>query len=497
MVKPLHLRLTLWYAAILGTILFGFSLIVYQIMARGLAQATDTALLVSAHQVVDVIDFEDGRPQLQAFPATSSALSVADNEIWLRIVDRHGRLLDGVGRYRNVPIPHALVAAAQENRAEFATMTGTGDTGDIRIYSVPFPDGDDHFVGSLQVGQSLRTNDHILTQLLLSLSIGTSFALVVACLSGMFLAKRALAPINEITNTMEQIKAHDLTRRLTLDLPDDVVGRLARMFNQMLAQLESAFQRQRQFTADAAHEFRTPLAVMKNEIGVALNHPRSRAEYQRVLGVLEGQIDRLTRLTADLLLLARGDRQEETPTYESIDLSDLLHMIAQETQGMAQTKDIVCTTSIDPALHILGDFDQLTRLFMNLLDNAIRYTPNGGLIHIVAQRIDGKSGGKQQCSVAIHDTGEGIAPEHLPHIFQRFYRGDIARSRAAGGTGLGLAIVRQIIDAHDGMIAVQSSVGQGSVFTVTFTLATRSVNTPAQDTVAQSTHKGLLPVASP
>ncbi len=191
MVKPLHLQLTLWYAAILGTILVGFSIVVYQSMARGLAQATDTALRVTAQQVVDAIDFENGQPQLQAFPGSSAALALSDTDVWLRVVDRQGQVLGGVGRYRDVPMPPNLVDAAQHQQVDFATAIGSGQAGASRIYSLPFPDDDDHFTGSLQIGADLSENEGILARLLLSLCAGTGLALIVACLSGLFLAQRA------------------------------------------------------------------------------------------------------------------------------------------------------------------------------------------------------------------------------------------------------------------------------------------------------------------
>src|SRR4051812_632501 len=197
MVKPLHLRLTLWYAAILGAILLGFSVVVYQSMARGLAQATDTALQISAQQVVNAIDFENGQPQLQALPARSSSLSLPDTALWLRVVDRQGHVLGGIGRYHDISMPAELVAAAQHNRADFATTTGSGQVGTTRIYSLPFSDDDDdHFSGSLQVGEDLSENERILDRLLLSLCLGIGIGLIVACVSGLFLAQRALAPID-------------------------------------------------------------------------------------------------------------------------------------------------------------------------------------------------------------------------------------------------------------------------------------------------------------
>ena len=196
------------------------------------------------------------------------------------------------------------------------------------------------------------------------------------------------------------------------------------------------------------------------------------AEYQRVLDILDVQVDRLTRLTADLLLLARGNSQHEPCVRERIDLSGLLDAVAEYAQILARNKGIGFETAIAPGLRVLGDHDQLTRLCMNLLDNAIRYTSSSGLIQLRAHHVESDTASEGQCAVEIRDTGEGILPEHLPHIFERFYRADTARSRAAGGSGLGLAIARQIAEAHGGIIAVRSTVGQGTTFTVTLTTTT-------------------------
>jgi heavy metal sensor kinase len=250
------------------------------------------------------------------------------------------------------------------------------------------------------------------------------------------------------------------------------VGRLARTFDAMLARLDEAFRRQRQFTADASHELRTPLTVIKGDIGVALNRPRGAAEYRRVLAELEDEVDRLTRLVEDLLLLARADTGRPLLQPESLDLAGLLRAVADQVRPLAEAKGLTLHLQVPDSLPLNGDPDKLIRLFLNLLDNAVKYTPAGGQVTLQATAAVGgwssavTSEASPAVIVQVTDTGPGIPPEHLAHIFERFYRADESRSRAAGGSGLGLAIARWIAEAHGGRIEVDSEPGRGSTFSV-------------------------------
>jgi heavy metal sensor kinase len=306
------------------------------------------------------------------------------------------------------------------------------------------------------VAQSLEDIEATLNQLLMTLVIGAPILALVAALGGYFLAARALDPIDHITRTARHISGEDLSARLSLPASEDEVGRLASTFDSMLARLEESFKRERQFTADASHELRTPLAAMQTILGVIREERRTPADYEQALADLAEEADRLQALTEDLLQLARGDSQPAT-AYERVDLSALLNDLTASLQPLAESKNLSLISAIPDNLLLVGDIDQLIRLFVNVIENAIKYTASGTVT--VSAQADSDS-----LRVTVADTGLGIPPEHLPHIFDRFYRVDAARTQR--GAGLGLAIAQEIVKVHGGKIEVNSAVGVGSKFTI-------------------------------
>ncbi|NJM75650.1 MAG: HAMP domain-containing protein [Acaryochloridaceae cyanobacterium RU_4_10] len=309
-------------------------------------------------------------------------------------------------------------------------------------------------------------SDELLKEMLMSVPV----VLIAAALGGLFLANRALKPIAHITRTAQEIGAGELSRRIGDRGTTDEVGRLARMFDQMLDRLQDAFEREKRFTADASHELRTPLTAIKGRIGMILSQPRTQAQYESTLSQLDVQVDRMIRLTNDLLFLSRLEQQRLPWNPVILDLSNLLEATAEQMRPLAEERQIRLLENIKPGLSVQGDPDHLIRLFLNLLDNAIKYTPVDGQVNIKAVQQDGA------VWVTVSDTGTGIAPEHLPHLFERFYRVEAARSRKAGGTGLGLAIAHEIVRLHGGTLIVQSTIHQGTSFSLCFAVA--SPNTP-------------------
>jgi signal transduction histidine kinase len=308
--------------------------------------------------------------------------------------------------------------------------------------------------------------------------------LLIASGGGLFLANRALGPIDRITRAAQRISAEDLSQRLNLRGPDDEVGRLAHTFDAMLARLQLAFEQQRRFASDASHELRTPLTAIIGQIDVAIGRPRDAESYRATLAGVREQARRLARLAEDLLFLARADAKPAPASREPIDLGELLPAIVAQVEPLAANRQQQITIDPLPALCVSGNEDDLIRLFLNLLDNAIRYSPQGGRIRVVAsleqirQGLGGRKGRALSSThplaptspqplafVSIHDTGPGVAPEHLPYLFDRFFRADRGRNRAKGGSGLGLAIAQSIARAHGGRLEVTSAVGQGSTFT--------------------------------
>ena len=310
---------------------------------------------------------------------------------------------------------------------------------------------------------SLDTRSHIehtLYILLVVLLVMAPITVLLASGGGLFLAHRALSPIDAITRMAQRISAENLSGRIGLTGPDDEVGRLARTFDTMLARLEEAFTQQRQFAADASHELRTPLTAIIGQIDVALGWPESAEYYRATLAGIREQAQRLTRLASDLLFLARTDAQPMPQAVEPIDLGSLLPAVVTQMEPLAAERQQTIIATRSPTGMVYGNEDQLIRMLLNVLDNAIRYTPAGGRVTLGCRRRNAT------LEISVGDTGPGIAPEHLPRLFDRFYRVDRGRSRAQGGSGLGLAIAQSIAQLHGGQISVESIVGQGTIFIV-------------------------------
>jgi heavy metal sensor kinase len=319
---------------------------------------------------------------------------------------------------------------------------------------------------------SLEMVDHELAELGTVLAMAVPLMLLLSGGLGYALARKALAPLERLRRSAEDITADRLHRRLPVANSHDELGRLTGTFNAMIGRLERSFAEVRRFTADASHELRTPLTAIRTEAEVALAKPLGLAEYQQLLGSILEECSRLTRLTDQLLALARQDSSMGQPALEPVDLAAVVEDVAETMRPLAEAKQLRLLVEVNRAVWVNGDLGQLREVFFNLLDNGIKYTPEGGE---VAVRI-GHNG--PVAVVTVRDTGIGILPEHLPHVFDRFYRVDKARSRAEGGTGLGLSIAQSIIAAHGGQIELDSTPGQGTTCTVKLPLGSRPHKTP-------------------
>ncbi len=256
--------------------------------------------------------------------------------------------------------------------------------------------------------------------------------------------------------TVDAITATRLDRRLPEPLADDELGYLTRTFNAMIERLQRSFDEVRRFTADAAHELRTPLAALRTEAEVALRSARSPERDERMLENLLEEIERLTRLVSQLMFLCREDTGIERKNLKQVRLDDLVREVGDHMQVAAQEKAVSLTLDLQESCEVVGDSDRLRQLFFNLLDNAIKYTPSGGGVLIKGEPANGET------CITVTDTGIGIPLDHLPHVFERFYRVDPSRSPESEGTGLGLAICRSIAEAHSGRIEIDSTVGSGT-----------------------------------
>ncbi len=469
--RGIRVRLTLWYLAVLTVVLALFGGGVYLALRESLDDSLEATVLSRSEALMSVVQMKDAGPalpdsviQAATDPADGSDFDEDEaEERFARTWDRAGNVVSDAGGVKAEVLP--------QRDAILPVVGGTeqwvklpGDDADFQILVRPIViDGD--VVGVLEVGQSRESIDETLGALVIILTIATPITLVLAGLGGLLIAGRALAPVDSVTRLARRLSAEDLSGRLDLDLPDDELGRLARTFDEMIARLEGAFRRQRQFTGDASHELRTPLTALKGQVEVALARQREPDEYRAVLTAVNEEVDRMIRLVGSLLALARADAGEIALGREPIVLGDAIAGAVEQVEPAASQRGVALDVKHGPELVVNADESLLLQLLLNQLDNAIKYTPSGGDVG-VTWGVEGRF-----VVVAVSDTGIGVADEHQPHIFERFYRVDTARSRAEGGTGLGLAISRWITEAHGGTINVASTLGTGSTFTIRLPLS--------------------------
>jgi heavy metal sensor kinase len=451
--RPIRVRLTLWFVLLLAITLAIFCAALYLALRHNLNSTLNDSLesraQIVAGLVVDVDRVDVAELTIPGDPV--------EGEEFVRVFDSSGNLVfDNSGeKFRPPDDPTAVSAALSGAKTRRDLDLGP----ELRALTAPIR-ANGKVIGAVEVGLSTDALHSTLRTLLVIIAVIYPLALIIASGGGVFLAGRALSPIDGLTRTARRISAEDLSQRLDLRLPDDEVGRLARTFDEMIARLDDAFRRQRQFTADASHELRTPLTAIKGQTEVALQRDRDPAEYRSVLRSVNVEVDRMIRLVSSLLTLARADAQQVPLTKESISLGALVSDAADQVRPAASNKGVSVRLRNGAGTQVTADQDLLLQLMLNLLDNAVKHTPLGGSIVISWSNQEGHA------KVVVADEGPGIPSEHLPHIFDRFYRVDRARSRDGGGVGLGLSICRWIAEAHGGSIHADSSPGGGATFTV-------------------------------
>jgi heavy metal sensor kinase len=301
------------------------------------------------------------------------------------------------------------------------------------------------------------------------LAMGIPFAVGLAIAGGYFLAGRVLSPVGAMAQKAREITAESLAKRLPVDDAQDEFGRLATVFNDTLSRLQDAFERLRRFTADASHELRTPLTAMRSVGEVALRNTLDAVAYRDVIGSMLEEVDWLTRLVESLLILTRADSGKIQLVPEALDLRGLAGNVIDQLRVLADEKQQELTLRAPIRVNAMGDPALVRHALMNLIHNAIKYTPNGGTITV---EVNATNSG--QAVIEVRDTGPGIPAAHRDHIFDRFYRVDASRSREEGGVGLGLAIARWAIEANGGKIELASDGRNGSLFRVLLPTALRA-----------------------
>ncbi|MEW8959742.1 ATP-binding protein [Neomoorella humiferrea] len=465
----LRWRLTLLVTFILSIAFLILGSLVYFLMGRYLTGSIDRSLAFRAQEVIGSIKVESSFLRQQRITLPDVNVFAAP-DIFLQIVDREGFIVtrsSNLGR-QTLPIrPQTLI---QANQGKDFFTTEEIDNYSLRIYNVPLMLGG-QTVGILQVARLLNPVKKTLGNLRQVLIFLGLLAVFIATVLGYVLARTALKPIERLTQVAAQIgEGRDLAQRVPYHGPMDEIGRLAATFNAMLGRLQKAYTRleeaysaQRRFVADASHELRTPLTTIRGNIDLLRKMKGTdMAIQEEALADIASEAERMSRLINNLLTLARADAGLEI-VRQPMDITELLHEVARQAPLLGEAAFIVRGLDSISGCQVLGNRDYLKQLLFILLDNAFKYTPGEGKIELTA-KIDPKG----FLLIRVKDTGIGIAPADLEHIFERFYRADTTRS--SSGTGLGLAIAKWIVEQHQGEIKVESRVGEGTVFTVVLPL---------------------------
>ncbi len=449
--KSLKFRLTLWSLVVITVLLSVFGTVAYFMLSYNLYRNLDESLRRRVSELQSSLELVDGQI---VFEEKFSEL--------VMFFDADGALLQILGPNVEFENIDSLVKKALFGESSFLTAA-TADGQQVRLYAAPFTVGPTTRI-AIVVGRPPDEIKNTLAAFRSMLGLSALAVIALAGTGGMFLAGRALKPVEQITGTAREIGESDLSRRIEVESEDEL-GRLATTLNQMIGRLEEAFNRQRQFTADASHELRTPLAVIQAESTLATEKERTPAEYRKSLELVSQEVAYMSDIIGKLLFLARSDAGKEPLKLEDINLKQLLTELSLDVEVLCREKGLQFNLGNLDDLTVKGDKVKLRQLFTSLLENAVKYTESGGS---VTSSVELKN---RTAVVAVSDTGIGIAPEHLPRLFERFYRVDTARSRADGGSGLGLAIAKTIAEAHGGRIEVESDVGKGSTFRVILPLS--------------------------
>lgn len=452
----LRSRLTLLYTSIVGGILLLFGIAVYYSVSLTVIHQLDDTLRIRAETVYTNTHI-DANGQLNV---SLPKLDLPD-DVYVQVWGRDNNLIEASQNIRILNRP--LDAAGLHNPVPVFRDVNEGGAR-LRVLTVPLTTGN-RLEGILQVGTRMDVVNATQQTLLEVLLIGTAIAIVAAGLAAWFSSHQALHPLDNVTKTALQItSADDLSRRIPYTgSSKDEVGQLVAAFNQTLSRLENLFSTQRRFLADVGHELRTPLTVIKGNVGLM----RKIKDFdEESLETIEDEVDRLTRMVGDLLLLAQAESGKIPLAHEIVELDTLLLEVLNQMQVLARDRVNLNLGNIDQVL-VCGDRDRLKQVVVNLLGNAINYTPRGGEIVVGLGKVSDRA------QLTVTDNGPGISAEDLPHIFERFYRSEKSRTRQKDGKGfgLGLSIAYWIVRNHGGRIEVNSTLGKGTTFCVWLPLA--------------------------
>jgi heavy metal sensor kinase len=470
MLDSVRVRLTFWYAGVLALFLVALSLITYFIFWRSTLRRTDSDLAELSEAFLTTVQAEmlDNHGPDAAKLATQEAIvEHRFRDHVFAVFDPKGEVLTSSRDLPNETSPAGLLASDSfrrlvddSGRAErlFGNVKGgrNGYRGVVRKFPLK---GQTY---TLVILQSLHPQEEMLEEVRHTFDWVIPISVALASVGGYFLARKSLAPVVSMSTQAGRIGAENLNERLPVQNARDELGQLAASFNRLLERVDQSFERQRRFMSDASHELRTPAAILRGEAEVALSRSeRPAAEYRESLSVLHAEAQRLTQIVEDLFTLTRADAGQYPLSPRDFYLDELVADCTHTTRSLALAKEITLTCEVPEELPVRGDEALLRRMILNLLDNAIKYTPPGGRVAVSCERAG------NEYALSVTDTGPGIPAELQQKVFERFFRVDKARTRSekdGGGAGLGLSIARWIAEAHQGRLILVRSDASGSTF---------------------------------
>jgi heavy metal sensor kinase len=449
--SSVRLRLALWYSAAVALVLVIYAAGVYVFVRNSLRTELDRALhddLEIVEQLLDANASGTGR-----WPEAKGHHDAEGETVrWMEVWSPPGNLTFRSPGMAELPAPASV--PTKYDYTSVSTSVGTR----VRTLTAAHTVGSSEFV--VRVARSEERVAHELNELLLGLGLGLPIAMICAGIGGYHLAKRTLKPVESMTEQARSITADQLRTRMPVENPNDELGHLATVFNELLGRIEEAFDRLKRFTADASHELRTPLTAIRSVGEVGLREPRDAATYREVIGSMLEEADRLTRLVDSLLFLSRADSAHTRVNRESLQLPDLAREVAGHLLVLAEDRGQSIVVDAGAAVEVEVDHVLVREALVNIIDNAIKYSPAGSTITIRVARMG------REALIAVADQGSGVPYEHRERIFHRFFRVDEARTRDRGGVGLGLAIAKWAVEIHGGHISVDERAGGGAEFRI-------------------------------
>ncbi len=471
MLDSVRTRLTLWYTAVMACVLVILAIATYFVLRQNSIRRTDISVVELADSFLATVNAE--MTAAAGADNLSEGVTAAISEHRFRdtifvVLDEQGNLV--ASSEDRLPLDESSHLSAEILRQAMGqVVAGAQPFNTVRLASRSYRSYTRHFSirrkdSTLIVLQSLHSQEEFLESLRKTFALVIPLALLLAGAGGYFLARRSLSPVVAMSTQAGHIGAENLHERLAVRNARDELGHLAQSFNGLLDRLNQSFERQRRFVADASHELRTPVAILCGEADVTLSKPtRSPEEYRESLDILSREAKRLKHIVEDLFTLARADAGQHPLTLTDFYLDELVGECARSVRTLASAKQIELASEVSKELPIHADENLLRRMLLNLLGNAIKYTPAGGQVSISCGEDTG------EYRVTVRDTGHGIPKELQPRIFERFFRADKVRSRTesdGGGAGLGLSISLWIAEAHGGRLELTQSNQKGSTFSV-------------------------------